>query len=141
MRPNLVRNLTLALAFVSPAWPAARAADVDLNGNWKLAGQILAASFGSDFTFTNGAALNHGQCSGARERPFSQPVTVLWGFPNFLVMTQAGSLCVAQLQPVALARTRCRVSIFNASSHTARPEPANTPSAPILPKKCNGRVM
>lgn len=105
-------------ALADTAWERTGHAFLGFDGNWKLVGQMLAAGSAtsvSNAVFTDRMALLQSECDAGDGQQCDEPTTALWTFPNLLILAQPGSLCVALLQPVAINRTRCRLSIFHAA--------------------------
>ncbi|MFM0229898.1 aromatic ring-hydroxylating oxygenase subunit alpha [Paraburkholderia sediminicola] len=80
----------------------------ELTGNWKHVGQRIAA--GAKLTGTTDAcatfeSVESGDSGG-------DPVRARWSFPNLIVLSAGASTCVIVLQPIALQRTLCRVSVY-----------------------------
>ncbi|MGF6780267.1 hypothetical protein [Paraburkholderia sp. GAS334] len=79
---------------------------IELSGNWKHVGQRIAA----------GAKLVGARDGGATFESGDDPVRATWCFPNLIVLSAGKSTCVIVLQPVALQRTVCRVSVYGSQS-------------------------
>jgi hypothetical protein len=79
---------------------------IELAGNWKHVGQRIAA----------GAKLAGATDTCATFESGDDPGRATWRFPNLIVLSAGESTCVIILQPVALQRTLCRVSVYGPQS-------------------------
>lgn len=78
---------------------------LEFDCNWKLAGRHLI-----DADQVSGAT---GPCGLLAWTTVGAKVAqALWLFPNLLLLALGGSVCAVVLQPVALTRTLCRVSVL-----------------------------
>jgi hypothetical protein len=76
---------------------------IELPGNWKQVGQGLVR--GPILSSPSSACAVFGQDDGSGLR-------AVWAYPNLIVLSEGASVCALVLQPVALQRTLCRVSVF-----------------------------
>ncbi|MGF6919563.1 hypothetical protein [Paraburkholderia sp. 40] len=79
---------------------------LEMSGNWKQVGQRIAA----------GAKLAGARDGCATFESGGDPVHATWCFPNLIVLSAGESTCVIILQPMALQRTLCRVSVYGSQS-------------------------
>jgi hypothetical protein len=79
---------------------------LEIEGNWKHVGQRIAAG--------KIAPGDTDRCASFHR--VDSTVNASWFFPNLIVLTHAGSTCVVVLQPIALQRTVCRLSVYGADS-------------------------
>jgi hypothetical protein len=81
---------------------------LELAGNWKHVGQRIAAG-----------AMQPGEIDRcASFESIDEPVRASWFFPNLIILRHATSTCVVVLQPIALQRALCRVSVYGPDSIT-----------------------
>ncbi len=93
------------------SWPRQGDEWLEFACNWKLAGQYLT---GLDAPYER-----PGMVIGGRT-DIAGGGHAHWLFPNLVLLARADSLCAIMLQPTALTRTLCRISIF-ASAAAADP--------------------
>lgn len=77
---------------------------LEIEGNWKHVGQCMAAGKMAP-KFSDRCA----SFDGIDDR-----VSATWCFPNLIVLRCAGSTCAVVLQPIALQRALCRISVYGA---------------------------
>lgn len=77
----------------------------EVDGNWKLAAQRLMAADRLPRAF--GASLLVADTTVA-----GLPARALWLFPNLVLLTLQHAVCAVVLQPVALTRTLCRLTVL-----------------------------
>jgi hypothetical protein len=76
---------------------------IEFAGNWKRVGQRI----------TNGLSQAETTAHCASFACVGDSLRAVWCFPNLILLTDACSACVVVLQPVALERTLCRISVFD----------------------------
>ncbi|MEA3117200.1 MAG: hypothetical protein QOI13_470 [Paraburkholderia sp.] len=81
---------------------------LELAGNWKHVGQRIA--IGAKLTDAATASATFESTQSLDES--GAPIRAMWRFPNLIVLSAGASLCVIVLQPIALQRTLCRVTIY-----------------------------
>jgi hypothetical protein len=81
---------------------------LELAGNWKHVGQRIAT--GAKLTGATAASATFESTESMDEG--GAPICATWRFPNLIVLSAGASLCVIVLQPIALQRTLCRVTIY-----------------------------
>jgi hypothetical protein len=80
----------------------------EVDDNWKSLALWLAQGAAGSST---------GDCLQTHSvRADGMHISVLWSFPNLLLWRSALALCVIVLQPTAVRRTLCRLSVFATDS-------------------------
>jgi len=79
---------------------------LEIEGNWKHIGQRIAAGKIQPADMDRCASFNS----------IDGTISASWFFPNLIILKHAGSTCVVVLQPIALQRTVCRISVYGADS-------------------------
>ncbi|CAB3801555.1 hypothetical protein [Pararobbsia alpina] len=83
---------------------------LELAGNWKHVGQRIAT--GAKLAGATAASATFESTESIEEEGGGAPICATWRFPNLIVLSAGASQCVIVLQPIALQRTLCRLTLY-----------------------------
>lgn len=88
---------------------------LEFDANWKLVGQTLTGGIMTDQSVEDGWVATRGVGPGGEAH------ATAWVFPTLVVTLAGNEACVILLQPTAIGRTICRVSVYSDGSEPRLP--------------------